>query len=59
MSFVLPVLLVLVCMLPFVMVGICFMAKRYGDEVAGYYLLMTLTVWMGALGAASITARAL
>jgi len=46
-------------MLPFVMVGICFMAKRLGDGVAIYYLLMTLTMWMGAIGAASITARAL
>jgi len=54
---ILNVLVVLVFVLPVVAVGICFAARRLGDELAGYYVLQTLVVWFGVMFAALILSR--
>lgn len=58
LTVILNVLLVLVFVLPVVAVGICFAARRLGDELAGYYALWTFIVFFGALYAALIVSRA-
>jgi hypothetical protein len=49
-------MLLAVFVLPFVGVGICFAARRLGDESAMYYLALVAVLWFGAAGAALLLA---